>query len=236
MAQFDFNVQVPCTILSLTELPEPMAQTRRINGKEEPTNRLDFTHVMIVEPDFEGITDLTPERKALIAAKSKLYLTAYDMEQIRLQLQARSYSAVCAFLSHSSGNVATVTYSEYITGTEYTNPKGEKFSFKPTETYPIGSTRYNIELPKNFLTISSELRRDLLAIQLREQADFVRDTNAAEQSALNETRALLKRRRELARLAAQAKADAAAVPPDGDPLTSPTEPPTSPTTGPTGKN
>lgn len=219
MAQNDFSVQVPCTILSLTELPEPLAQTRRINGKEEPTKRLDLTHVMIVEPDFEGITDLTLERKALIAAKSKLYLTAYDMEQIRLQLQARSYSAVCAMISHSVGNVATISYSEFITGTEYTNSKGDKFSFKPNEDYPIGSMRYNIELPKNFLTISSELRRDLLAIQMREQADFVRDNNAAEQSALNETRALLKRRRERARLAAQAKADASSVPTDIDPST-----------------
>ena len=225
MAQHDFSVQVPCTILSLTELAEPLAQTRRINGKEEPTKRLDLTHVMIVEPDFEGITDLTPERKALIAAKSKLYLTAYDMEHIRLQLQARSYSAVCAMISHTAGNVAVISYSEYITGTEYTNSKGDKFHFKPTEDYPIGSMRYNIELPKNFLTISSELRRDLLAIQLREQAEFVRDNNAAEQSALNETRALLKRRRELARLAAQAKADASAVPPADDPTTEPTTAP-----------
>ena len=212
MAQFDFSVQVPCTILSLTELPEPMAQTRRINGREEPTKRLDLTHIMIVEPDFEGITDLTPERKAVIAGKGKLYLTAYDMEQIRLQLQAPTYTAVCAMISHSVGNVATISYSEFITGTEYTNLKGDKFSFKPTEAYPIGSTRYNIELPKNFLTVSSELRKELLAIQMREQADFVKANNAAEQSALNETRALLKRRRELARLTAQAKADAASVP------------------------
>ena len=207
MKSFEFSTQVPCTILSLTELPEPIPQTRKINGREEPTRRLDLTHVMIVEPDFEGITDLTPERKALIVSKNKLYLTAYDMEHIRLQLQARSYSAVCAMISHTFGNVATVSYSEYITGTEYVNPKGETFSFKPTEAYPIGSTRYNIELPKNFLTISSELRRDLLAIQLREQADFVKANNSAEQSALNETRALLKRRRDLARHIAQAKAD-----------------------------
>ena len=204
MKSFEFSTQVPCTILSLTELPEPIPQTRKINGREEPTKRLDLTHIMIVEPDFEGITDLTPERKAHIIAKNKLYLTAYDMEHIRLQLQARSYSAVCAMISHTVGNVAVISYSEYITGTEYTNSKGDKFSFKPTEDYPVGSTRYNIELPKNFLTISSELRKELLAIQLREQAAFVKDNNTAEQSALNETRALLKRRRDMARLASQA--------------------------------
>ena len=201
MAQNAFSTQVPCIIRSLTELASPRPQTKLVDGVEVATRRLDQTHILALSPIFDEIEDLTPERKTAIAnAVANFAITAYEMEYLRLTLQAPTFSSVCGQISNSTGNIAVITYSEYITGTKYINYKGVEFNFKPKEKYPVGSVRYVVELTRDFFTKSESLKREHLATHMKVQEEAIRQAMISEKSSLDETRALLKQRRELARL------------------------------------
>ena len=197
----ELTIAIPCSVQSIYELPEPRKQVRIKNGVEVATNRLDFTHVMQIVPDLQGM-EITPAQAEVIENRRTIYLTAYELEHIRALLQAPDYTAVCGLVSNSNGNdpcIVTIEYSEYLTGKKYVNAQGDEFHLEPTDDFPVGSTRTWIDLPRQFFTVSDSLKSALLQAHLAAQTKHLTADLAERQSAMARTKALLKQRSEAAR-------------------------------------
>lgn len=227
MEKNHFMAQILCRIVSIRPLDTPIEQTRIINGVETATKRLPFTFVMGIKPDLDG-AELTSAQAAIVRDRTRLYLTAHEMESMRLALQAPDFMTVCGLVSFAPDHdpcVAVMEYAEYITGDEYLSRDGSKFSYQPTADYPIGSVRHRTELARDFFTPSASLKRELFQAHLAAQTRNIGERSAEERSAFAMQQADMKRQKEQARATKQAEMNARLGLTPPVPPVPPTDPP-----------